>query len=216
MGRRRGLSHHGRGTEFSRHGAGRETARLRRAGMHPHFLFETSKRKCAVHGGKEKMFRAKRHFVLFCLCTGVPTRNCPVNFQSKRWARAQPCRIFQLVPRDELSANFGVVVVWLLLLFPRSPLRSALPVLNPGRGRSPSPLSRFKGARGKSKSPPPGFSLGGRGGTLLFSKEKCPLPPSPLRRGRNSYAIMTPIVKFATVSMRKYRISFLTYFSHRS
>ena len=23
----------------------------------PHFLFETSKRKCAVHGGKEKMFR---------------------------------------------------------------------------------------------------------------------------------------------------------------
>ena len=25
------------------------------AGMHPHFLFETSKRKCAVHGGKEKM-----------------------------------------------------------------------------------------------------------------------------------------------------------------
>ena len=25
-------------------------------GCTPHFLFETSKRKCAVHGGKEKMF----------------------------------------------------------------------------------------------------------------------------------------------------------------
>lgn len=25
------------------------------AGCAPHFLFETSKRKCAVHGGKEKM-----------------------------------------------------------------------------------------------------------------------------------------------------------------
>ena len=37
---------------------GRESSRV--GGLSqctPHFLFETSKRKCAVHGGKEKMFR---------------------------------------------------------------------------------------------------------------------------------------------------------------
>ena len=48
----------------------------------------------------------------------------------------------------------GAVDVWALLLFPRSPLRLALPRPfregNPkGRGRSPSPLSRFKGVWGK-------------------------------------------------------------------
>ncbi len=42
-----------------------------------------------------------------------------------------------------------------------------------GRGRSPFLLCRFKGVRGEIEIPP-GFSLGGRGGTLLFSKEKCP------------------------------------------
>ena len=31
------------------------------AGCAPHFLFETSKRKCAVHGGKEKMFVPTLH-----------------------------------------------------------------------------------------------------------------------------------------------------------
>ena len=86
----------------------------------------------------------------------------------------------------------------------------------PREGPQPLPFESFQGGPGEIEIPPPGFSLGGRGGTLLFSKEKCPLPPSPLRRGRNSYAIMTPIVKNATVSMRKYRISFHTYFSHRS
>ena len=141
----------------------------------------------------------------------------------------------------------GAVDVWALLLFPRSPLRLALPRPfregNPkGRGRSPSPLSRFKGVWGKQAKRrqrrmkracfeeaarlaapkrgresqcrdgveirnPPGFLFGGRGGTLLFSKEKC--PPSP-------YAIMTPMVKNATVRMRKYAMSFQTYFSQRS
>ena len=111
-----------------------------------------------------------------------------------------------------------------------------------GRGRSPAPLSRFKGVWGKQAKRrqrrmkracfeeaarlaapkrgresqcrdgveirnPPGFLFGGRGGTLLFSKEKC--PPSP-------YAIMTPMVKNATVRMRKYAMSFQTYFSQRS
>ena len=33
----------------------RKEARLCRGECTPHFLFETSKRKCAVHGGKEKM-----------------------------------------------------------------------------------------------------------------------------------------------------------------
>ena len=100
----------------------------------PIFFLKHQKEYAPCTVEKKKCFAQNGTLCLFCLCTGVPTRNCPVNFQSKRWARAQPCRIFQLVPRDELSANFGVVVVWLLLLFPRSPLRSALPVLNPGRG----------------------------------------------------------------------------------
>ena len=33
----------------------RREARLCRAECTPHFLFETPKRKCAVHGGKEKV-----------------------------------------------------------------------------------------------------------------------------------------------------------------
>ena len=73
------------------------------------------------------------------------------------------------------------------------------------RGRGPSPLDfpprsdfrpwgvksriggpqapwsgRFKGVRGEIRNPP-GFLFGGRGGTLLFSKEKC--PPVPFGRG---------------------------------
>ena len=36
-------------------------ARFPRAGCTPHFLFETSKRKCAVHGGKEKMLYPNLH-----------------------------------------------------------------------------------------------------------------------------------------------------------
>jgi len=39
-----------------------------------------------------------------------------------------------------------------------------------GRGRSPTPLCRFKGVRGEIEIPP-GFSFGGVG-RFLFSKEK--------------------------------------------
>ena len=208
MGRRRGLSHHGRGTEFShhgretefsRHGAGRETVRLRRAGMHPHFLFETSKRKCAVHGGKEKMFRAKRHFVPFLLVYGGPNKKLPSKLSVKALGAGPSLQnLSACAPRRTVCKFRGGCRMAPASL---SALPASLSAAGPkpregypkGRGRSPSPLSRFKGARGKSKS-----------------------PRVSLLGGRNSYAIMTPIVKNATVSMRKYRISFHTYFSHRS
>ena len=105
-----------------------------------------------------------------------------------------------------------------------------------GRGRSPAPLSRFKGVWGKQAKRrqrrmkracfeeaarlaapkrgresqcrdgveirnPPGFLFGGRGGTLLFSKEKCPPSPRlPLRRGKNYFSSNTDTYTVPTTS----------------
>ena len=52
---------------------------------------------------------------------GASTRDCAGNFQSKRWARAQICVIFQLSARDELLSCVGVQDRLCLLLFPLPP-----------------------------------------------------------------------------------------------
>ena len=139
----------------------------------------------------------------------------------------------------EYRLAFGVVIEWNSFAFRR---RCHSGVGFPkGRGRSPAPLCRFKGVRGKQAKRrqwrikracfeeaarlaapkrgresqcrdgvenrnPPGFHLGpkerasddravdawplwGRGGTLLFSKEKCPssFPPFSPAQGRKFF-----------------------------
>ena len=63
-----------------------------------------------------------------------------------------------------------------------------------------SGMSPLAGGRGEIEIPP-GFSLGGRGGTLLFSKEKCPPSPRlPLRRGKNYFSSNTDTYTVPTTS----------------
>ena len=52
----------GAGIFSRRRGAGTGDTGFAGGECTPHFLFETSKRKCAVHGGKEKMFRGESVF----------------------------------------------------------------------------------------------------------------------------------------------------------
>ena len=145
----------------------------------PHFLFETSKRKCAVHGGKEKMFRdelahegpthPKRGADRYAL----PTKSrsfLPAALKVPKWP--------ECVPAFAGMAFVGSQRGHPLLLSPL-PLPLILREVSKGEGRSP-PLCRFKGVRGEIEIPPR-FSLGGRG-DILFSKENIPLA-SPYRSG---------------------------------
>ena len=69
-----------------------------------------------------------------------------------------------------------------------------------GEGPQPLPFVSFQGGPGGNRGPaclrgvcrrhflwasanPPGFLFGGRGGALLFSKEKCPPSPRPPEQG---------------------------------
>ena len=179
-------------------------------GCTPHFLFETSKRKCAVHGGKEKMF-VRLNLTPLCqvdrktgvavagavqICRFVPGALYPWGTEKCSAASVGMGASFAVYLRERRTLGFALVR---LVLSPRTavmhPPRS-FGVGNPkGRGRSPSPLCRFKGVRGKSKSPR--VSLwGARGDTSLFKRE---MSPCPLRAWRSP-----PPTLFATTITHKY------------
>ena len=153
----------------------------------PPILFRLAEKECAVHGGKEKMLGAKRHFVPFLLQYGGRCSRCGADLPACTgcaWAFGNR----EMLPRIwGCRLAFGVVNARSVLLTPRVPLRYALPRPIPGgeskgEGPQPRPFVSFQGGPGGNRNPP-GFLFGGRGGTLLFSKEKC--PPFPrLSRGR--------------------------------
>ena len=104
------------------------------AGAHgdapPHFLFETSKRKCAVHGGKEKMF-GRINLTPLCQvdrkgesCRGRCLRKLAVSYRM-RPTRAEPGA--PAAASGEFRLAFGVDDERPVLLAPRVPLRYALP-----------------------------------------------------------------------------------------
>ena len=104
---------------------------MRPSGAHggctPHFLFETSKRKCAVHGGKEKMSGPKSFPAVRFGQTGGERAGASVNDSllpgapgSLGTESASP----QLGAWVRLS---GVLDERHVLLAPRVPLRYALP-----------------------------------------------------------------------------------------
>ena len=150
-------------------GRGRGMPGFAGQGCTPHFLFETSKRKCAVHGGKEKMF-GRLNLTPLCqvdrkyggrrgwcgavlqACTG-----CAILWQNRELLpRICGCRLAFVVYLGE-RRTLGFALVRLIL--PPSAavmhLLCSFGVGNPkGRGRSPSPLCRFKGVWGESRNPP--------------------------------------------------------------
>ena len=113
---------------------------------------------------KNAWAQSRRRRRLFCLHTGVERDGASVMGQSPAGC-AQACR-----NRESASPHLGARSGFRV----RSPRQ--LRVGNPkGRGRSPAPLSRFKGVRGEIEIPP-GFSLGGVGGHFSFQKRN--VPPS--------------------------------------
>ena len=195
------------------HGAG--------TGDAPPILFRLAEKECAVHGGRKRRLGAKRRlWLLFCLKTGVVRIHAAETCHASAEC-AVPPRNRERIPRIwSLGRIFpGRLTHGLCSSFraPRFATRSPVHSRegNPkGRGRSPAPLSRFKGVWGKQAKRrqrrmkracfeeaarlaapkrgresqcrdgveirnPPGFLFGGRGGTLLFSKEKCPPSPRP-------------------------------------
>ena len=187
-------------------------ARLRRAEMRPPLFFRLAERKVAAAAVEKKPLcvqippiragldkygsRARRH-----PCDGAVSCRVRLNLWEQRWC---------FPAFGGVGAAFGVVDERPVLLAPRVPLRYALPGLfregNPGpacirgvcrrhflwasakgRGLSPLPFESFQGGPGGNRNPP-GFLFGGRGGTLLFSKEKCPpSSPSPPEVGGKNY-----------------------------
>ena len=123
------------------------------AGAHgrctPHFLFETSKRKCAVHGGKEKMFGRKAGATAAFLRKMFGRRGrCGVDLQARtgcaiplgnREVLRRICRhgcIFRRLP--ERKADIG--------LRPRPPRP-----ISPHCGDAPAPFLR--GGKSKGEGP---------------------------------------------------------------
>ena len=108
-------------------------ARLCRGECTPHFLFETSKRKCAVHGGKGKMsgmrWPAKRPTPPYESTTGTHCRQKPNALRRLRWKSS----LEGLRSRICGCSGYRVAKSNLTLFCLRSPLRSALP----GFGKAP-------------------------------------------------------------------------------
>ena len=151
---------------------------------------------------------------LICLHTGVPTRDIGHLGLDPALGAGQALLNLSVVSPRPGIAKPGCKTDLTCFSF-RCRCRS----LSPGgesKGEGPQPLPfESLGGVGASRNAPT-FLEGVTGGGVFAPKTSPPFPPVPLRRGRNSYAIMTPMVKNATVRMRKYAMSFQTYFSQRS
>ena len=138
-------------------------------GRTPHFLFETSKRKCAVHGGKEKMSgmswplcrsnhpktEVGRHALPTKLETPLPA--ALYLFRPELCPRTRKSAAHQCSKQDAPCPSFHCrSPVQLREGFPKAGASPPSPV--PGRGfpkgegRSPRPSCRW-GSRAKSKCP---------------------------------------------------------------
>ena len=158
--------------------------RGRDGGCTPHSFSSCRKRMRRARWKKKTLGRKTAPLAPFLLKNGGRANPCGRNLPCfrlvRRTAQEQGTYSPHLEPWAHLS---GAVDAWALLLFPRSPLRYALPRPFPGgeskgEGPQPRPFVSFQGGPGGNRNPP-GFLFGGRGGTLLFSKEKCPPSPAP-------------------------------------
>lgn len=124
-------------------------------GCTPHFLFETSKRKCAVHGGKEKMF-GRLNLTHLCQVDrkyGSRRGRCGADLQTRTG-----CAIL-LGNRDGVSPHLGVPPCFRgghrmdQFLFPLPlPFRGGV---SKGEGPQPRPFVSFQGGVGETGKTPP-------------------------------------------------------------
>ena len=123
-------------------------------GCTPHFLFETSKRKCAVRGGKEKMFQSKL------------ARMCKFEETGSQLFSAKTCsslrgtggvrRSSGLVRRAGRTAVLGVQRGYSLLLFPLPlpPPLETIPQMDEGQGtENGSGSAQRSGTHGSRSTP---------------------------------------------------------------
>ena len=138
----------------------------------PHFLFETPKRKCAVHGGKEKV--SGMSWPLMGQLTHTKER--PIHtagkIQKSPAGCADRCSSNNCVPASVGAAFIGVQRGHPLPPFPL-PLPLSLEGFPKGRNRSFAPLCRFKGGAGGNRNSP-AFLFRGLGGHSLFKREYPP------------------------------------------
>ena len=156
-------------------------------GRTPHFLFETSKRKCAVHGGKEKMSGMIWHLRVKSPKTGVGHHALP-----KKSGSLLPAALYSFFPEpppricrhreqwgtkpnrriSTLVRSASLRTTWFASCFILIPVP-----LGEGfqrRGPRPPAFVSFQGGAGGNRNPPAFLFRGGRG-DILFSKENIPL-----------------------------------------
>ena len=144
-------------------------ARLCRAECTPHFLFETPKRKCAVHGGKEKV--SGLSWPLMGQLTHTKER--PVRTAGKIQKSPTGCAENPQMTSKYIPASAGAAFIWLQRGYPLPPFPLPLPILwgwFPKAGPRPRPLCRW-GARANRNA----LVLFFRGvGRVLFQKRMRP------------------------------------------
>ena len=167
-------------------------ARLCRAECTPHFLFETPKRKCAVHGGKEKV--SGLSWPLMGQLTHTKER--PVRTAGKIQKSPTGCAENPQMTSKYIPASAGAAFIWLQRGYPLPPFPLPLPILwgwFPKAGAE-APGLCVVGGPGRIETPWC-FSSGVWGG--FFSRKECAprpcsgnyplreqgIPSAPVRRG---------------------------------
>ena len=147
-------------------------------GCTPHFLFETSKRKCAVHGGKEKMF-GRINLTPLCQVDrkyGSRRGRCPRHLIVSYRMRFILVKQRTAFPHLDVRHIFRGGHRMDQLLFPLPlPFRGGV---SKGEGPQPRPFEPFQGGVG-GNSESPHVSGGGLRGRCLCAKDISPSPPRP-------------------------------------
>ena len=142
-------------------------------GRTPHFLFETSKRKCAVHGGKEKMSGMIWHLRVKSPKTEAGRHELPTKLETPLPAALHSFHSENCVPAPVGTAHTGQQNWTGVFLLSCVPLRYALPGSVPVLSLSPSHWERVSkgGALPPSLVPSGGVSKGeGRGPPLCATR----------------------------------------------
>ena len=156
----------------------------------PHFLFETPKRKCAVHGGKEKV--SGLSWPLMGQLTHTKER--PVRTAGKIQKSPTGCAENPQMTSKYIPASAGAAFIWLQRGYPLPPFPLPLPILG-GWFPKAGAEARLLLLRGVSKGEKPQFrpfvprggmgdggvphvSGGGLRGRDLCAKDSFPLPCS--------------------------------------
>ena len=180
----------GPGREFRAPGAGRGTARLRRAGMHPPFFFVLPKKNapCTVEE-KDAWAQNRRQKAPFLLKCGGRANPCGRNLLGFRRVRRTAQEQRTCSPAFGTAQRLsGVVIVRALPLAPRVPLRYALPRpfsgrVSKGEGPQPRPFEPFQGGVGETGEAPPAADEASlfRGSGAIGGPEKGPGIAMPRR-----------------------------------